>query len=141
MDVNLRQIRAFVTVAQLRSFTAAAAMLHIAQPTLTVQIKRLEEALALRLLDRNSRSVGLTRIGRDLLPVFQRMLADLDSVVVDARDLSSQRRGTVRIACLPSIAAGLLPDAIEGCPMRSELSARHARESVSSSRMPSPAAF
>jgi DNA-binding transcriptional LysR family regulator len=56
--------------------------------------------------------VGLTRIGRDLLPVFQRMLADLDSVVVDARDLSSQRRGTVRIACLPSIAAGLLPDAI-----------------------------
>ncbi len=112
MDVNLRQVRAFVTVAKLRSFTKAAAVLNIAQPTLTVQIKRLEEALAVRLVDRDSRSVDLTRIGRDLLPVFQRMLQDLDTVVLDARDLSAQRRGIVRIACLPSVAAGSLPDAI-----------------------------
>jgi DNA-binding transcriptional LysR family regulator len=112
MDVSLRQIKAFVTVARLGSFTQAAALLNIAQPTLTVQIKRFEEALAVRLLDRDSRNVALTRIGRDLLPVFQRMLRDLDTVVVDARDLAAQRRGTVRIASLPSIAAGSLPDAI-----------------------------
>src|SRR4051812_34589611 len=109
MDVTLRQIKAFVTVSRLGSFTQAAALLNIAQPTLTVQIKRLEEALTVRLLDRDSRNVDLTRIGRDLLPVFQRMLRDLDNVVVDARDLTAQRRGIVRIASLPSIAAGALP--------------------------------
>ena len=64
MDVSVRQLRSFVAVAKLRSFTQAAAALHISQPTLTVQIKRLEEALGLRLFDRNPRSVDLTRIGQ-----------------------------------------------------------------------------
>jgi len=43
MDVSVRQLRSFVAVAKLRSFTQAAATLHVSQPTLTVQIKRLEE--------------------------------------------------------------------------------------------------
>lgn len=114
MDLNLRQVRAFVSVAHLRSFTRAASLLNLSQPALTVQIRRLEEALAVRLLDRNSRSVEPTRVGRELLPVFQRVLRELDSVVVDTRDLAARRHGTVRIAALPSVAAGLLPDAIAG---------------------------
>ena len=52
MDLNLRHVRAFVSVAHLRSFTRAAALLNLSQPALTVQIRRLEEALAVRLLDR-----------------------------------------------------------------------------------------
>ncbi|GJD49925.1 HTH-type transcriptional regulator CynR [Methylobacterium crusticola] len=112
MDLNLRQVRAFVSVSHLRSFTRAAGLLHLSQPALTVQIQRLEEALDVRLLDRNSRSVALTRIGRELLPVFQRVLRELDAVVVDTRDLAARRHGVVRLACLPSFAAGLLPDAI-----------------------------
>jgi DNA-binding transcriptional LysR family regulator len=112
MDVNLRQIRSFVVVAQAGSFTRAAELLHLAQPTLTVQIRRLEETLEVRLFDRNTRSVELTRVGRELLPVFQRMIRDLDAVVVDTRDLAAKRRGVVRIAALPSVAAGALPDVI-----------------------------
>jgi DNA-binding transcriptional LysR family regulator len=112
MDVNLRQIRSFVVVAQAGSFTRAAELLHLAQPTLTVQIRRLEETLEVRLFDRNTRSVALTRVGRELLPVFQRMIRDLDAVVVDTRDIAAKRRGVVRIAALPSVAAGVLPDAI-----------------------------
>lgn len=112
MDVNLRQIRAFMVVAQAGSFTRAAELLHLAQPTLTVQIRRLEETLGVRLFDRNTRSVALTRVGRELLPVFQRMIQDLDTVVVDTRDLAAKRRGVVRIAALPSVAAGALPDVI-----------------------------
>ncbi|ACL58598.1 LysR family transcriptional regulator [Methylobacterium nodulans] len=112
MDLSLRQIRAFVSVAHLRSFTRAAALLNLSQPALTVQIRRLEEALAVRLLDRDSRNVAPTRIGRELLPVFQRVLRELDSVVVDTRDLAARRHGIVRIATLPSFAADLLPDAI-----------------------------
>jgi DNA-binding transcriptional LysR family regulator len=100
-------------VAKLRSFTQAAAALHVSQPTLTVQIKRLEEALRLRLFDRNPRSVDLTRMGRELLPALERALQDLDSVLLDARDIATERRGVVRIAALPSFAAGVLPDAIK----------------------------
>ena len=54
MDLSLRQIQAFVSVAHLKSFTRAASLLHLSQPALTVQIRRLEEALEVRLLDRNS---------------------------------------------------------------------------------------
>ncbi|OXH89903.1 LysR family transcriptional regulator, partial [Burkholderia multivorans] len=63
MDLNLRDIRAFVTVAQAGNFTRAAARLHLSQPALTVQIRRLEEIVGARLFDRNSRSVALTQTG------------------------------------------------------------------------------
>jgi DNA-binding transcriptional LysR family regulator len=112
MDLSLRQVRAFVTVARVKSFTRAAVLLHVAQPTLTVQIRRLEEDLAVKLFDRNPRSVELTRMGRDLLPVFERLVNDLDGVLVDVREQAAGRRGLVRIAALPSAAASILPDAI-----------------------------
>ncbi|MEE7446620.1 LysR family transcriptional regulator [Methylobacterium radiotolerans] len=112
MDLNLRQMRAFVSVVQAGSFTRAAALLNLSQPALTVQIQRLEETLDARLLDRTSRTVAPTRLGRELLPVFQRVLRDLDAVVVDARDLAARRHGIVRVATLPSFAAGALSDAI-----------------------------
>jgi DNA-binding transcriptional LysR family regulator len=113
MDLNLRQIRTFLTVAQSGSFTRAADVLHLAQPTLTVQIRRLEEALQVKLFDRNTRSVSLTRVGRELLPVFERMVGDLDVVISDTRDIAAMRRGVVRIAALPSMAAGILPSTIK----------------------------
>jgi DNA-binding transcriptional LysR family regulator len=112
MDINLRQVRAFVSVAHLKSFTRTARLLHISQPALTVQIRKLEEDLQIRLLDRNSRTVDLTRVGLELLPVFQRILHELDSVVVDTRALATTQHGVVRIAALPSFAAGMLPTVI-----------------------------
>jgi DNA-binding transcriptional LysR family regulator len=112
MDLNLRHVRAFVSVVQAGSFTRAAALLNLSQPALTVQIQRLEETLDARLLDRTSRAVAPTRLGRELLPVFQRVLRDLDAVVMDARDLAAQRHGLVRIATLPSFAASSLAEAI-----------------------------
>jgi DNA-binding transcriptional LysR family regulator len=113
MDISLRQMRAFVAVAKLGSFTRAAAFLHVSQPTLTVQIRRLEDALQLRLFDRNPRAVNLTRVGRDLLPSFERTLQDLDSVLLDVKNVSTAQLGVVRIAALPSFAASILPDAIK----------------------------
>jgi DNA-binding transcriptional LysR family regulator len=113
MDVALPQIRSFVTVARLKSFTRAAKLLHVSQPALTVQIRRLEEALKTRLLDRTSRSVELTRIGAEILPGFERLLQDLEALVLDVREGAAKHRGTVRLAALPSIASGIIPDAIQ----------------------------
>src|SRR5262249_20818895 len=112
MNVDLRQLRAFATIARSGSFTRAARVLNLSQPALTVQLRNLETALGIRLVDRNSRSLALTRVGRELLPTLERILHDLDVAVSDTRGLAAARHGVVRVAALPSYAAGVLADAI-----------------------------
>lgn len=109
---GVRHIKAFLAVARLGSFTRAAAEVHVSQPALTVQIRQLEESLGLRLFDRNKRQVVLTQAGRDLLPPLQRVLSELEAVMSASHDLAGLRRGSVSVATLPSVAAGLLPIAI-----------------------------
>ncbi|MBN3851369.1 LysR family transcriptional regulator [Paraburkholderia sp. Ac-20342] len=112
MDVNLRDIRALVAVVEEGNFTRAAKRLHLSQPALTVQIRRLEEAICTRLLDRNSRNVALTPAGRELLPLLHRSLREMENVLRDARALGDGKSGTIRIACLPTFAASVLPELI-----------------------------
>lgn len=113
MDLNLREIRAFIAVAQTGSFTGAAARLHLSQPALTVQIKRLEETIGARLFDRNSRKVALTPTGHELLPSLQKTLHDMEHVLIDARAHGQGSSGVVRIACLPTFAASVLPELVQ----------------------------
>ncbi|QCP54154.1 LysR family transcriptional regulator [Trinickia violacea] len=130
MDLNLREIRAFVTVAIAGSFTQAASRLHLSQPALTVQIRRLEETVGARLFDRNSRSVALTQTGRELLPLLQRSLDDMERVLRDARALGDGTSGTVRLACLPTFAASALPDLIQAFRKRVPQAAFQIRDVV-----------
>ena len=113
MDLSLRDIRAFIAVAQTGSFTRAATRLHLSQPALTVQVRRLEETVGVKLFDRNSRSVALTPAGRELLPMLQKSLHDMEHVLIDARELGNGSSGTVRIACLPTFAASVLPELVQ----------------------------
>jgi DNA-binding transcriptional LysR family regulator len=112
MNMTLRQVRAFVVVARFSSFTRAADLLHLTQPALTVQIRQLEQALGVKLFDRSTRAVELTRTGRELLPVLERLLGEFDAVVVSTREMATMRYGTVRMAALPSVAATVLPPLI-----------------------------
>lgn len=112
MHVTLGQIRAFVTVASTRSFTRAADVLHLSQPALTNRIRQFEEALGLSLFDRHTRSVELTALGSDLLPTFRRLVGDFETAVAKARESVTRAKGVIRLACLPSCAASLLPDLI-----------------------------
>ena len=112
MHVTLGQIRAFVTVASTASFRRAADVLHLSQPALTNRIRQFEEELGLRLFDRNTRNVELTTLGRDLLPIFRRVVGEFETAVVNARDSVTRAKGVIRLACLPSCAASLLPDVI-----------------------------
>lgn len=112
MNLNLRHLEAFAAVARLGSFTKAARALHVSQPSFTVQIKQLEEELGVRLLDRNTRSVSLTRIGQELAPVVERLLREIEGVVASTRALSSKSVGSVTVAALPSVSATLLPPVI-----------------------------
>ena len=112
MNISVRQLHAFCTVARLGSFTKAASALHTTQPALSLQIGHLEESLGLKLFDRTTRSVTITSVGRDLLPRAERTLAELSGIVEFASDVGSRKVGRVVVAALPSVASSLLPEAI-----------------------------
>jgi DNA-binding transcriptional LysR family regulator len=112
MNANLRQFQAFVAVARLGSFTRAAKRLNLSQPALTVQIRQLEEAMGVRLFDRSTRVVMLTPIGRELAPTLERVLHEIDAVMVNTKELASHVKGTVTIGALPSISSKLIPSTI-----------------------------
>jgi DNA-binding transcriptional LysR family regulator len=98
MNPTLRQIRSFVAVSRLRSFTQAAKELHLSQPALTVQIRQLEEMLGMPLFDRNTRSVQPTRAGRELAPQLERLQLELETVLAQTREQAKGQRGVVRLA-------------------------------------------
>ena len=112
MNFTLRELEAFLGVSRSGNFSRAARSLNMSQPALTVRIRHLEDALGVRLLDRTTRSVALTQIGREFLPVVERVLEEINAVALNARDLAERRRGLVTVAALPSIASALLPVAI-----------------------------
>jgi LysR family transcriptional regulator, carnitine catabolism transcriptional activator len=108
-NVSVRQMQAFVAIGRLGSFTRAAAVLHMTQPALSARIREVEEALSIRLFDRNTRSVRLTRAGEDLLPIVEQLVADFDAVLERARDVARGGTGRIALAALPSICSGPLP--------------------------------
>ena len=112
MNVTLKQIRAFVSVAQAGSFTAAATRLHLTQSAVSVLIGELEEQFGLRLFDRTTRLVHVTDAGRDFFPVAEKVLADLQHAWVSSKELLAKKRGRVAIAVTPLMASILLPKAI-----------------------------
>ena len=112
MRHELRHVRGFLKVAELGSFTRAAAELHVSQSALTVQVKQLEDELGLMLLDRNKRGVSITAAGRDLIGPLRRLIVDTEAIIGHARDISAVKTGTIAVAALPSIAADLLPRAM-----------------------------
>src|SRR5882757_5795693 len=93
MNVDLHQLRIFVAVARLGNFTRAAERLGLSQPSLSLHVRQLERDLRVRLFDRSTRSVALTRAGDDFLPIAERPLDDFQSAVAAVTDLAARRRG------------------------------------------------
>lgn len=111
-NVSLRQLRAFVSVAEFGSFTAAASSLNLTQSAVSVLIAELERGLGLRLFDRTTRSVRLTEAGQELHLPARRMLVDLQAAVSSSRELAAKKRGRVRIAATPLFSSLFLPEVI-----------------------------
>jgi LysR family carnitine catabolism transcriptional activator len=109
MNLGLRELHAFLELAEQRSFTRAAALCHLSQPAFSALVRALEHTVGARLFDRTTRSVELTAEGRVLIEPARRMLRDADTMLADVRDHAARRRGRVAIALLPSLAAGWLP--------------------------------
>lgn len=112
MNLTLKQVRAFLAVAQAGSFTGAASRLHVTQSAVSVLISELEAVFGLRLFDRTTRLVQLTEAGREFQPVAQKVLAELQGAISSSRELAAQKRGRVEIAATPLMSSLLLPGAI-----------------------------
>ena len=108
--MDLRTLRSFVTLAQTRHFTRAAAELHVAQPALSKHIRSLEDGLGVRLFDRTRRVVRLSRAGEQLLEPARRVLAAVDDVQDLAGQIKHGMRGEVRVGVTPTAPASLLAD-------------------------------
>jgi LysR family carnitine catabolism transcriptional activator len=113
MNINFRQLRAFVTISRLRSFTLAADRLHATQSGLSILMRDLETAVGVRLIDRTTRSVTLSSAGEALLPVAERMLSDLETLLEAGHGLAAKRSGRIAFGMPPSLAATLLPSVLK----------------------------
>jgi len=109
MDVDARLWRSFTVVAEELHYGRAAERLHITQPALSRQIRDLERALGVTLLDRTSRRVALSRAGQAVLGQARRALAESDRTVRLARLAAHGDWGELTIAVLPAVALALLP--------------------------------
>lgn len=105
-------MRAFVALARTGNFTLAAQALHVTQSALSGLIKELEQTLDARVVDRSTRRIGLTDIGRELLPLFSQIIDDLDGALANVADHTRLKKGVVRIAAPQLMACTLLPPSI-----------------------------
>ena len=110
--VTLRQLRTFKTVADLSSFSLAAQRLKLSQPSISYQVKELEEALGLPLLDRLGKRVALTEAGTMLYAYARRMLDTLDEAAIAVEEMRGMRRGTLRVGASTTVGIYLLPAAL-----------------------------
>ena len=111
-NVTVRQLRGFLMVAQERSFTKAAARLHLTQSALTASIKALEGELGLRLFDRTTRTVAPTAHGERFVPVAERLLEDMGRALDDLRAHAERQQGQVVIAATATVINDLLVPAL-----------------------------
>ena len=111
-NVTLKQLRAFVMIAAERSFTRAAARLHVSQSALTLQIRELEAEIGLRLFDRSTRSVELTAAAASFVPVATRLLDELERSLDDLQSLASREEGSVVVTAGASIISLIVAPAV-----------------------------
>ena len=112
MNPTLRQIRALVALARTGSFTLAAQYLHVTQAALSGLIKELELTLGIRVVDRSTRRIALTDVGRELYPLLSKMVDDLDGALLDIANHTQLKKGVVRVAAPQLMSCTLLPVAI-----------------------------
>lgn len=120
INFDLNDLLAFRAVAELGNFRRAAESVHLSQPAFSRRIDKLEQALGVRLLERTTRRVTLTAVGRDFERKVRELLDDLDSTLLAIRGVAATRMGEVTVACVPSTVYYYLSQVIrryhERCP-------------------------
>ena len=113
MKIDTLGVQAFIAIAEQGSFQRAADALYITQTALTRRLQNLEALLGVKLVERTTRSVALTSLGRDFLPQCRRLLSDLAAALAEIQKTGQAQRGDVSIACVPTVGIQYLPHIIQ----------------------------
>lgn len=118
LDVELRDLRYFVAVAEELHFTRAAERLHLDQPTLSRRVRRLEEKIGVQLLERTTRKVSLTSPGHVFLERARQTLASADGAIAASREAAAGLTGVLRVGMLVQIAPDVRAAAFDAFQVR-----------------------
>jgi LysR family hydrogen peroxide-inducible transcriptional activator len=112
--MNLRALQYFVKLADLRHFSKAADACFVSQPTLSTQIRKLEEELGVQLVERAPKNILLTPVGEEIAERARLVLSDVDQIRAVARRSGDPASGILRLGLFPTLAPYLLPHVVPG---------------------------
>lgn len=107
--MNLRDLRYLVALADEQHFGRAAARCHVSQPTLSAQVRKLEDYLGVQLVERQPRRVTLTEAGSRVVERARRLLLEADAIVELAKSDRDPLAGSLKVALIPTVGPYLLP--------------------------------
>lgn len=107
--MNLKDLKYLVALADTGHFGRAAERTFVSQPTLSAQLKKLEDYLGVKLVERQPKNVQLTDVGKQIVARARRMLQEGDEIVALARNNSNPLSGKLKVALIPTIGPYLLP--------------------------------
>ena len=110
--MNLRALQYFVKLAELKHFSKAADACFVSQPTLSTQIKKLEEELGVQLVERSPKMIMLTPVGEEISARARLILNDIEQIRSVARRSSNPAEGTLRLGLFPTLAPYFLPHVV-----------------------------
>jgi len=110
--MNIRDLRYYVAVAELEHFGRAAERCCVSQPTLSGQVKKLEDQLGITLLERTNRRVMLTETGAEIAHVARKILREVDIIENIARSSRDPVSGKFRLGAFPTLASYVFPDMV-----------------------------
>lgn len=110
--MNLRDLRYFVALAEHKHFGRAAQASFVSQPTLSTQIKKLEDELGVALVERTPRKVLLTEVGKEIVQRARDVLTEVDQIRAIARRTIDPESGTLRLGIFPTLGPYLLPHVV-----------------------------
>ena len=116
--MNIRALQYFVKLADLRHFSKAADACFVSQPTLSTQIRKLEEELGVQLVERSPKNIMLTPVGEEIADRARLVLSDIDQIRAVARRSGNPAEGTIRLGLFPTLAPYLLPHVVPGVRKR-----------------------
>lgn len=107
--MNLRAISYVVAVADLRNFSQAAEQCYVSQPTLSAQIKKLEESLGIKIFERNNKRIMITEEGRNIIQSARRILQEVETLKAIAESAKNPLAGTFRLGAFPTLSTYIFP--------------------------------
>ena len=114
--MNIRDLKYLVAVAEHQHFGRAAEACFVSQPTLSTQLKKLEQTLGVTLIERTNRRVMLSPEGEQIVAQAQRILVEVNSLTAMSEQLRDPLGGEVRMGMIPTIAPYLLPKLLAPLP-------------------------